>query len=59
MDQSELEILFNDLESDRVERKSSVSKDAKSKIREVICAFANDLPNYQKPGLRFKAKQEA
>jgi len=53
MDQHELETLFNDLESDRVERKSSVSKDAKNKIREVICAFANDLPNYQKPGVLF------
>jgi ATP-dependent DNA helicase RecG len=52
MDDQELERLFDDLESDRAERKSSVAND-KDKICEAICAFANDLPNNQKPGILF------
>src|SRR5450755_236275 len=52
MNDHELEILFDDLESDRVERKSSVGTD-KEKICEAICAFANDLPNHQQPGVIF------
>ncbi|MDB9496874.1 ATP-binding protein [Spirulina major CS-329] len=51
MDDQELIALLNDLESDRVERKASPS-DSK-KIRQAICAFANDLPNHQKPGILF------
>ena len=51
MDDRELEILLNDLESDRVERKASAS-DLKS-IRKSICTFANDLPNYQQAGAIF------
>jgi ATP-dependent DNA helicase RecG len=51
MDSQELANLLNDLESDRVERKASIS-DLK-KIRQAICAFANDLPNYQQPGVIF------
>ncbi|WP_217650584.1 AlbA family DNA-binding domain-containing protein [Spirulina major] len=51
MDDQELIAFLNDLESDRVERKASPS-DSK-KIRQAICAFANDLPNYQKPGVLF------
>ena len=38
-------------ESDRVEFKESLSRDAATRIREAICAFANDLPNHEKPGL--------
>ena len=41
MDDRELESLFRDLESDRVERKSSASD--RNKIRQAVCAFANDL----------------
>src|SRR5437764_13724315 len=52
MDDQELERLFDDLESDRVERKSAIAND-KDKICEAICAFANDLPNNQKPGILF------
>jgi ATP-dependent DNA helicase RecG len=37
-------------ESDRIERKRSLSGDALTKIREAICAFANDLPNHRQPG---------
>jgi ATP-dependent DNA helicase RecG len=51
MDSQELANLLNDLESDRVERKASVS-DVK-KIRQAICAFANDLPNHRQPGVIF------
>jgi ATP-dependent DNA helicase RecG len=46
-----LEKLLNDLESDRVERKASISD--RSKIRRAICAFANDLPNHQQAGVIF------
>ena len=51
MDDSELDQLLSDLESDRVERKESISDG--EKIRQAICAFANDLPNHQKPGVVF------
>ena len=51
MDDSELEILLNDLESDRVERKASIVD--KNKICQAICAFANDLPAHEKPGALF------
>lgn len=45
MDDQELTALLADLESDRVERKASIS-DVK-KIQEAICAFSNDLPNHK------------
>ncbi len=48
---SELNRLLLDLESDRVERKASIS-DA-TKIRQAICAFANDLPGHRLPGVVF------
>jgi len=51
MDEQELARLFKELESDRAERKASAS-DGK-KIRQAICAFANDLPNHKKPGVLF------
>ncbi|MBI5658448.1 MAG: putative DNA binding domain-containing protein [Nitrosomonadales bacterium] len=41
------ELLF-DLESDRVERTTSVSDT--DKFCKAICAFANDLPNHRTPG---------
>ena len=40
-------------EADCVEFKESLSGSAPEKIREAICAFANDLPNYEKPGFVF------
>ncbi|MEY3870733.1 MAG: hypothetical protein RLZZ338_4627 [Cyanobacteriota bacterium] len=52
MNDLELESLLKDLESDRVERKASLSSD-RSVLRQAICAFANDLPNHQKPGVLF------
>ena len=51
MEDRELEALLSDLESDQVERKSSISE--RDKIRQAVCAFANDLPNYQRPGVVF------
>ena len=38
-------------ESDAVEFKESLSSGASERIRERICAFANDLPDHRKPGL--------
>jgi ATP-dependent DNA helicase RecG len=52
VEDQELETLFNDLESDHVERKSTLPSN-KEKICEAICAFANDLPNGRKPGILF------
>lgn len=52
MNDEELERLATDLESDRVERKASLSPgDAKEKIGQAVCAFANDLPGHHQPGL--------
>jgi len=42
MNESELLALLSDLESDRVERKASLANP--NRIREAICAFANDSP---------------
>ena len=53
MDQNELQRLITDLESDRVERKESISDSEKKKICQAICAFANDLPNHNQPGYIF------
>ena len=47
----ELEVLLTDLESDRVERKESISD--KERIRQATCAFANDLPDHRQPGVMF------
>ncbi len=49
----EMEILLDDLESDRVERKESWNGDCPEKGSQAICAFANDLPNHQKVGVLF------
>ncbi|WDQ14574.1 ATP-binding protein [Rhodopirellula sp. P2] len=47
----ELKELYEDIESDRVERKQSAA-DPK-KIQQAICAFANDMPGHKKPGVLF------
>ncbi len=47
----ELDLLRSDLESDRVERKRSAAE--RGKIRRNICAFANDLPAHDEPGVIF------
>jgi len=51
MEDCELELLLADIESDRSERKASLSE--RDKIREAICQFANDLPNHRLPGVLF------
>jgi ATP-dependent DNA helicase RecG len=48
INKEELRELLNDIESARVER--TVSTDNMEKFGQAICAFANDLPNYQKNG---------
>ena len=50
---AELEALLGDIESDRTERKQSWDGDAPKKSRQAVCAFANDLPNHQLPGIVF------
>ncbi len=49
----ELEALAADIESDRVERKERLTGDVPNKIREAICAFANDMPGHgpDRPGV--------
>ncbi len=49
----ELEALLADIESDIVERKESWKGDAPTKARQAVCAFANDLPNHNSPGVLF------
>ena len=51
MTDNELETLLDDLESDRTECKESMADG--DRIRQVICAFANDLPDHCKPGVLF------
>ncbi len=49
---AEIIVLFHDLESDRVERKRDYASSA-DRIRQAICAFANDLPDRRLPGVVF------
>ncbi len=49
----ELEALLDDTESDRVERKKTFKGDVPRKARQAICAFSNDLPAHNKPGILF------
>ena len=51
MTDQELIRLLKDIESDRVERKESLSDP--DRAREAICAFANDMPNHRLPGVLF------
>ena len=45
--------LIDDGEADRVEFKETLSGDAPGRIRQAVCAFANDLPGYEAPGVAF------
>ncbi|WP_395791706.1 ATP-binding protein [Aquimonas sp.] len=49
----ELLALILNLESDRAERKQAWKGDAPEKVRQAVCAFANDLPNHRLPGVLF------
>jgi ATP-dependent DNA helicase RecG len=51
MEDRELEALLANMESDRVERKAAPS--SPERLREAICAFANDLPDHRAPGVLF------
>ncbi len=51
MTDQELELLLDDIESDRMERKASIADS--DKIRQAVCAFANDLPDHRQPGVLF------
>ncbi len=57
MTDADLESLMTDLESDRVERKES-PRDG-DRIRQAICAFANDLPDHRAPGVLFIGVNDA
>jgi ATP-dependent DNA helicase RecG len=50
VDDAELALLASDLESDRVERKASLS-DGSDRVGQAICAFANDMPGRGEVGL--------
>ena len=56
---SELELMMADLESELVERKGSLRRAPPGKdgpverIRQAVCAFANDLPGHNRPGVVF------
>lgn len=50
---AELLSLLDDLESDRSERKQDWKGDVPNKARQAVCAFANDLPNHDLPGVLF------
>jgi ATP-dependent DNA helicase RecG len=50
---AELEVLLADPESDRAERKATFQGDAPEKVRQAVCAFANDLPGHACPGVVF------
>lgn len=51
MERQELRLMLRDLESDLIERKVSLSDP--DRIRQAICAFANDLPDHRRPGVIF------
>jgi len=51
MTDQELEALLDDVESDRVECKESATDG--DRLRQAVCAFANDMLNHQKPGILF------
>ena len=50
---AELTAMLDSLESDRVERKEAWAGNAPDKARQAVCAFANDLPNHDQPGVIF------
>jgi len=53
----EITALHRDTETDRVERKRNFQS-AADRIRQAICAFANDLPNHRQPGVVFIGQED-
>jgi len=51
IDDAELRALLADTESDRAERKEAATDS--DKIGQAICAFANDMPGHDRPGVLF------
>lgn len=51
LDDKELASLIKGHESWQVEFKEALEGTARERIREAVCAFANDLPGSQKPGI--------
>ena len=51
--------MMADLESDLVERKESLRDDRPARVREAVCAFANDLPDHRRPGVVFVGADDA
>lgn len=49
----ELISLLDGIESDRAERKAAYRGDVPKKSRQAVCAFANDLPGHNQPGVLF------
>ena len=45
--------LLREDEVDRVEFKESLGGDAREKLRQAICSFANDFPGYGQPGVAY------
>lgn len=45
--------LLSDIESDRAERKESFKGDTPEKVRQAVCAFANNLPGHEEVGVIF------
>src|SRR5262245_56070348 len=56
MTEPELLDLFRTQESDRVERKASLGDGAR--VRQAICALANDLPNHRQQGVIFVGQND-
>jgi ATP-dependent DNA helicase RecG len=54
---AEIAALFRDMEADRVERKRDYKSTA-DKIKQAICAFANDLPDRRLPGVVFVGQND-
>lgn len=54
----ELLALLDAPESDRAERKQAWAGNAPEKARQAVCAFANDLPGHDKPGVVFIGAQD-
>lgn len=53
----EIAALFREMETDRAERKRNF-QGAADKIRQAICAYANDLPDHRLPGLVFIGQED-
>ncbi len=47
----ELEAMLSEPESDRVEFKQAWTDNVAEKVRQAVCAFANDLPGHGRPGV--------